>query len=71
MMLDSIFPGGTFDAVNSCYVDPNDPVQMSTFEMAQFRTENFERKIMKNCYGKEKCSVEFTYPEFARLPASV
>ena len=41
MMLDIAFPGGSSDAVHGCYVDTKDDTIMESFEMAQFRTNNF------------------------------
>lgn len=43
---------------------------MKSFEMMQFRKDNFDSMMMKECLGKEKCTVDLNYFDFARLPAS-
>ena len=71
MMLDSAFPMGRSEAVLDCYVNKTDINQMATFEMAQFRGENFDRKFNENCLGKQNCAVKYKFEEFARLPPKV
>lgn len=39
--------------------------------MAQFRTANFNRILMKECEGKSHCNVNFPYASFARLPPAM
>ena len=68
MMLDLGFPGGKQDAVHDCYIDPDNPTLMESFEMSQFRTENFNRILMAECKGKTSCTVEFPFESFARMP---
>lgn len=68
MMLDIGFPGGKQDAVHDCYVNPQNSTLIENFEMAQFRTENFNSILMAECKGKTTCSVEFPFESFARLP---
>ena len=71
MMLDEAFPLGKSDAVHTCWVNKTDINSMATFEMAQFRGENFDTKFRNECLGKEKCSLYVEFAEFARLPPSV
>lgn len=54
MLLDIAF-GGTSDAVHDCHVDESNPKETNTFEMKQFRKENFDRKFLDECLGKELC----------------
>ena len=66
MMLDRAFPGGMFDAVHDCYIDPNDKRQ-ETFEMVQFRKKNFDSIVMSECEGLSKCQVQLPFSSFARV----
>lgn len=68
MMLDDGFPGGNFDAVHACYVDPDNAEDMATFEMQQFQKESFDKKFLDTCVGKSECDVTYKYTEFASKP---
>ena len=69
MMLDDAFPYGKMDAVHDCYYDVASDPELATYEMRQFRKENFEKVFMDACEGKEFCQVEVPFEDFARGPA--
>ena len=69
MMLDTAFPYGKMDAVLDCYYDVNTDPELKTYEMRQFRKQNFENYFMKECEGKQFCKVTIPFEEFARGPA--
>ena len=49
------------DAVHSCYVDEADTIAMNSFEMRQFRKDNFYRIFEKECVGKGACHFDFKF----------
>ena len=68
MMLGQAF-GGPSKSINHCYADPEDPNDMNTDEMRQFKKQNFEDKFNDACFGESgKCEVTYSYDEFASLP---
>ena len=68
MMLNQAF-GGHSKSINLCYADPEDPDDMNTDEMRQFKKQNFEDKFNDACFGVQgKCEVTYSYDEFASLP---
>lgn len=51
IMLDEAFPGGNADAVHNCYINPENKIQMDSFEMVQYRRKNVESIFMAKCAG--------------------
>ena len=68
MMLDDAFPGGTFDGVHQCSVYYDNPLQANSYEMKQFRKDNFNALFMERCGGKTTCSADFLFSEIATSP---
>lgn len=65
MMIDKAF-FGRFKAVTECYVDPNNKELMESFEMSQFKQKSFKKKFDENCLGKQQCSLDLLFSDFAQ-----
>ena len=67
-MLDYDLPGGHMDAVHDCYYDKKTDPEVMSYEMKQFRRDNFESIFMQECEGKQNCKVTIAFEDFARNP---
>lgn len=68
MGLDLSLPGGSFDAVHSCYLDPDNKKMMGSFEMKQYRKRHVEERFNSECIGLDHCRITFQFSDFAMLP---